>query len=359
MSKLYSSLISILLSFIIVAIILQLAGLYPLEFVASLIRGSTGINIFEGTFSSRYIGTFIVTVVLLILTGISVSFAFKTGLFNIGAEGQFIIGSLVAVFLGLTLNLPPIIFPVFIIIIAGLAGAFWGAVPGILKATRNVHEVVICIMMNYIAMYVSNLYYTNVEGFKNSKTPNINSNALLDSNFLESITDNSRLNWGFLVAILSLIAYYIIINKSTLGYKLKVIGFNAEAAKYSGINVKAGMVQSMAISGAFSGMAGAILVLGTFYFGRELSVFENYGFDGLSVALVGGGSALGILFASLLFGALAVSKSIMQIYGIPIQIASLVSGIIIFFISLSLITDNKLERRRLKKQHIKDNKEEK
>ncbi|MFV0498721.1 MAG: ABC transporter permease [Bacilli bacterium] len=359
MSKLYSSLISIVLSFLIVAVILQLAGLYPLEFIASLVRGATGINILEGTFSVRYIGTFIVTVVPILLTGISVSFAFKTGLFNIGAEGQFIVGSLTAVFLGLSLDLPPVIFPIVIIIASGLVGGLWGAIPGFLKAFRNVHEVVICIMLNYIAMYTANLYYTNVEGFKNAKTPSISENATLKSTMLESLTDNSRLNWGILIAIIALVIYYILINKSTLGYKLKVIGFNHEAAKYSGINVKSGMVQSMAISGAFSGIGGAILVLGTFYYGRELSVFENYGFDGLSVALVGGGNAIGILFASLLFATLTVSKSIMQIYGIPIQIASLISGIIVFFISLSLITDEKMEKRRLKKKYAIEKKEDK
>ncbi len=357
MSKLYSSLISIGLSFIIVAIILQLAGLYPLEFFAALVRGATGFDILKGTFVPRYIGTYIVTVVPILLTGISVSFAFKTGLFNIGAEGQFIIGGAAAVFLGLNLNLPPVIFPLFIIIVSGIVGGLWGFIPGLLKATRNIHEVVICIMMNYIAMFASNLYYTNVEGFSNAKTPDLNENALLKSEFLSSITGNSKLHWGFLIAIIALVVYYVIINKSTLGYKLKVIGFNPEAAKYSGINVKAGMVQSMAISGAFSGMAGAILVLGTFYFGRELNVFENYGFDGLSVALVGGGGAIGIFFASLLFAVLSVSKSIMQTYSIPVQISSLVSGIIIFFISLSLITDDKLEARRLRKEHSKDKEE--
>ncbi len=359
MSKVLSSILSIILSFVIVAIILQLAGLFPLDFFAALIRGATGYNIFEGTFVSRYIGTFIVGTVIILLTGISVSFAFKTGLFNIGAEGQFIVGSATAVFVGLNFNLPPVIFPIVIIIFSGLAGAFWGFIPGILKATRNIHEVVVCIMLNYIAMLSANLYYKNVDGFRNSKTPDLPSEALLKSEFLESIIPGSRLNWGFVIAIIALVVYYIVINKSTLGYKLKVIGFNTDAAKYSGINVKTGMVQSMAISGAFSGIAGAIIVLGTFYFGREINGFENYGFDGLSVALVGGGSAIGILLASLLFALLNVSKTIMQEYYIPIEISTLVSGIIVFFISLSLITDEKIERRKLKKQYKNDNKEEK
>lgn len=358
MSKLYSSLISIVLGFIIVSIILQVAGLFPLDFFAALIRTITGYDILQGTFVPRYIGDFIVAVVPMLLTGISVSFAFKTGLFNIGAEGQFIVGGAAAVFLGINLNLPPVIFPIVVIIGAGLMGALWGFVPGILKATRNIHEVVICIMMNYLALYASNLYFKSIDGFSNAKTPALNENALLKSEFLESFFPGSKLNWGIIIAIIALVLYYVIINKSTLGYKLKVIGFNKDAAHYSGINVKAGMVQSMAISGAFSGIAGAILVLGTFYYGREIGGFENYGFDGLSVALVGGGSAIGIFLASLLFSALSGSSSLMQMYKIPVEISTLVSGLIIFFISLSLVTDEKLERRRLEKLHREEKGEE-
>lgn len=356
MSKVYSSIISIILSFVIVTIILISAGLFPYDFFASLIKALTGFDILTGTFNIRVLGSFFAFLVPILLTGLSVSFAFKTGLFNIGAEGQFMIGGLVAVFLGLTLDLPPVIFPIVILIGSALGGAIWGFVPGILKATKNVHEVVICIMMNYIALYLSNLYVKGVDGFANSKTPNLPDNALLKSNFLSKITNGSNMNLGIVIAIIAVVVYYIIINRSTLGYKLKVIGFNKDAAEYAGINVKVGMVQSMAISGAFSGIAGAILVLGTFYVGRDLPGFENYGFNGLNVALVGGGSSIGIILAAMLFTTLASSSALMQLVNIPTQITELVSGIIIFFISLSLVTDDKLEHRRLKKKHAQDEK---
>ncbi len=357
MSKLYSSILSIVLAFILVAFILQFAGLFPIDFFASLIKAMTGYDILMGDFNSYYVGAFIERLVPLILTGISVMFAFKTGLFNIGAEGQFMVGSATAVFLGLNLNLPPVIFPIVILIASAITGGLFGLIPGALKAWRNIHEVVICIMLNYIALYTMNLYYNSTEGFGNAQTAKVNANAMISSDFLSSITSNSALNWGFIVAIIGLVVYWFLINKSTIGYKLKVIGFNKDSAHYAGISVKKGMMQSMAISGAFAGVAGAIVVLGSSGYGRVLESFENYGFDGLSVALVSGGATLGILFAALLFATLKAAQSIMQTYSIPIEISSLVSGIIVFFISLSLITDDKVEafkRKRKLKQEQKN-----
>lgn len=351
MSKLYSSILSILLAFIIVAIILQSAGLYPLEFISSLIEASTGYDMLDGEFKIGYIGTYILKLVPIILTGISVMFAFKTGLFNIGAEGQFIVGSAVAVFLGINLKLPSVIFPIFVLIMSGIAGALYGMIPGILKAWRNVHEVVICIMLNYVALYGANLYYAIAGGEGASKTPKVNPDSTIGSIF-----DNFDISWGIVVAILGLVVYWFLINKSTLGYKLKVIGFNRDSAHYAGINVKSGIVQSMAISGAFAGIAGGLLILTISHQGILLSSFDNYGFDGLSVALVSGGSAIGILLAALLFTSLKAAEPIMKTFNIPIEISSIVSGVIIYFISLTLITEDKLEafnRKRVQKKQEK------
>ncbi len=355
MSKLYSSIISIVLAFIFVSIILQLAGLYPFEFISSLVETVTGYDLVSSEFNARYIGTFVTNLIPIMLTGISVMFAFKTGLFNIGAEGQFMVGSATAVFLGLNLDLPPVIFPIVVLASAAITGGLFGMIPGILKAWKNVHEVVICIMLNYVALYGVNLYYASTGKTGISKTEMINSKSFLDSDFLKSITDGSDMNWGILVAVLCLVVYWFLVNKSTLGYKLKVIGFNKDSAHYAGINVKAGLVQSMAISGAFSGLAGAVLILGYTKHGIIISSFENYGFEGLNVALVSGGTTIGIFLSAVLFAALKGAQPIMKTYYIPVEISSLVSGIIIYFISLSLITEDKLEafhrKRRLKKEN--------
>lgn len=361
MSKLYSSLLSIALSFILVAVILLSAGLFPFDFVASLVETVTGYDLVQGTFNVRYVGTFVSRLIPIMLTGISVMFAFKTGLFNIGAEGQFMVGSAVAVFLGLNLDLPPLVFPIIVLIASAIAGGLFGVIPGFLKAWRNVHEVVICIMLNYVALYGSNLYYASTGDVGLSKTDRVNDNALLESEFLSNLTDGSDLNWGILVAFLGLVLYWFLVNKSTLGYKLKVIGFNQDAASYAGINVKKGIVQSMAISGAFSGVAGAIMVLGFSRHGIILSSFENYGFEGLNVALVSGGTSIGIFLSALLFAALKGAQPLMKTYNIPIEISSLVSGIIIYFISLSLITEEKLEyfnRKRAIKKSAKKTRDE-
>ncbi len=354
MSKFLSSMLSIILAFIFAVIILLIAGLFPLDFFAALIQGATGYNILNGSSSLYTVGEMIGYAVPITLTALSVGFAFKTGLFNIGAEGQFIIGTFVAAILGLKLNLPPVIAPIVIIFVSGLAGALWGAIPGLLKALRNVHEVVVCIMMNYIALYSTNAILRSMDSFHNDKIGDINENASIGSEFLSSITDNSRLNWGILVAIIALVVYYIVVNKTALGYKLKVIGFNKDAAEYAGIDVKKGMVQSMAISGFFAGVGGAVLILGTFGHGRVMASFENYGFTGLSVALVGGSTAIGIFLASILFGVLNVSKPSMSNNNIPNEIVTLVQGVIIYFISLSLITDDKLKWFRRKKDKDKE-----
>ncbi len=356
MSKFLSSVIAIVLAFTIASIILLVAGLYPFDFFGALIKGAVGYDISYGTSNLYFLGEMIVYAVPVILTGLSVGFAFRTGLFNIGAEGQFIVGSFTATIIGLNFNLPPVIFPIVIILLSGLAGALWGAIPGILKATKNVHEVVVCIMLNYVALYGTNMLLRNVDGLVNESTPYLPKNALLASDFLKDLTNNSRLNWGFIVAIIATIIYHIIINKTTLGYKLRVIGFNRGAAEYAGINVKKGMVQSMAISGFFSGMAGAILILGTFGNKTISASFENYGFDGLSVALIGGSAAIGIFLAGILLGILNVSKPLMNIASIPSEIVTLSSGIIIYFISLTLVTDDKLYRLKKKREMKRESK---
>ncbi len=357
MSRFLSSTLSIILAFVIAVIILIMAGLFPLDFFAALIQSTTGFNIITGSTNFYHVGEMLAYAVPIILTALAVGFAFKTGLFNIGAEGQFIIGTFIAGVLGLKLSLPPVIAPIVIIFLAGLGGAIWGAIPGLLKAVRNVHEVVVCIMMNYIALYSTNALLRSMDSFTNDKIDPIQSNASISSDFLSDLTNNSRLNWGIIIAIVALIVYYIVINKTSLGYRLKVIGYNKDAAQYAGINVKKGMVQSMAISGFFAGMGGAILILGIFGQGRAMASFENYGFTGLSVALVGGSTAIGIFFSGILFGILNASKPAMSINNIPNEIVTLVQGVIIYFISLSLVTDDKLNRFKFMKKQREEKEE--
>lgn len=333
-SHLVISLVSVLASFLVAIIVMLITGLNPMRFFIALIRTFSGYDILRGNFNPRYIGEFLQVAMPLILTGLSVGFAFRTGLFNIGAEGQLIMGSLGAVCVGILFPMPFFLHLPLAILAAALFGALWGAVPGILKAKFGVHEVVITIMMNYIALYLSAYVLKLLPGSDNQKTVNIAATALFRSDFLRSITSNSRLHWGFIVVIIAILIYRFVIDKTVFGYELRAVGFNKSAAEYAGIKVNSRIISSMLIAGAFAGLAGAMLSLGTFDYGRVLFHFENYGFDGISVALLGGNVGLGILLSGLLFGILKSSQTMMQSLGIPLEIVNIVSGLIILFVAM-------------------------
>ena len=346
-SHLTLSIIAILLSFLVAGIVMLLSGINPKGFFLSLIRTMTGMNLAaigkKGFFNARYFGEFIQITLPIILTGLSVGFAFRTGLFNIGAEGQVIMGSLGAVAVGILVKLPPVLHLPLAIMTAMVFGALWGWIPGILKAKFGVHEVVITIMMNYMALYIGNFLIKALPGSDNQKTVTLHASSLLHSEFLRNLTGNSRLHWGFIVVILAILLYHFILEKTTFGYELRAVGYNKNAAEYAGIKVSSRIAYSMAIAGAFAGLAGAMLSLGTFDYGRVLSTFENYGFDGIAVALLGGNTALGVFFGGLLFGGLKSSQTLMQASGIPLEIAMIVSALIILFVAMSYGIDKVLD----------------
>lgn len=333
-------LIAILLGFIFGAIIMVITGLNPKELFVSIVRAVTGININNiGTnkevFNSRYIGEYFVSVIPLILTGLSAAFAFRTGLFNVGGEGQVVVGAFFATYVGLMFDLPKFLFVPVVILAGALGGAIWGFIPGILKAKFNVSEVVVTIMLNYTGLYMTNYFLKQLPGSTNARTADLPEAALLKSEFLSSITNNSRLHYGFIVAILAVIVFWFIIEKTTFGYELKAVGYNQFASRYAGMKVERNAALSMAIAGAFAGLAGAILVTGTFGYGRVLASSEGYGFDGMAVALIGNSTGLGTVLGALLFGALKAAQPIMQINRIPRDIAIIIISSVVVFIAMS------------------------
>lgn len=334
-------LIAIVLGFLTGVIIMIITGQDPSILFKSIIRAVTGINLdrlgsSKGFFSPRMVGEYFVYAMPITLTGLSVAFAFRTGLFNIGAEGQVMVGSLTAAVLGVLIDLPAILLLPIVVIGGTLAGAVWGYIAGFLKAKYNVHEVVVTIMLNYTAMYMSAMFLKMLPGSTPVKTVDIHKGALLQSDFLRSLTDNSRLHFGFVLVILSIFVFHYIINKTNYGFELKAVGYNPFAAQYAGMKVKERAAQSMAIAGAFSGLAGVLLVSGTFGYGRVLASFENYGFDGIAVALIGGNTALGSLFGGLLLAALKAAQPLMGAKNVPDAIADIISSMIIIFIAMRL-----------------------
>lgn len=338
-TKKYGPLFAILFGFLFGSLILLITGRSPIIMFTALLR-SIGISV-DG-FNAFNFGEFLSMATIIILTGLSVGFAFRAGMFNIGAEGQLMLGSLGAFLVALNYpdSWPPFFHMPASVLAAALFGAAWGAIPGFLKAKFKVHEVVVTIMLNYTALHLLNMIVRLPQyvGAHINVTRPVPESARLTSEFLRSLTTHgnsfSRLNIGIYIMIICVILYWIIIEKTSFGYRLRAIGQNPSAARYAGMKVELGMISSMAISGALAGLAGAVLVLGIFGAGRGLPAMEMYGFDGIAVALVGASKALGIFFAGLLFSMLKVAQPLMQNAGIPKEIASIIAATVVFMIAI-------------------------
>lgn len=320
-------LVSVLFGFIAGAIIMIITGINPIDGYRALIKGVVG--------NPRKFGEWIVSSIPLILTGLALAFGFRTGLFNIGAEGQFIVGAFAAVAVGILIELPKIIHLPLVLISAALAGALWGFIPGILKAKFRVHEVVVTIMLNYTALHFINYLVKSLPGSSNTRTVDIFPSASLSSEFLSGLTKHSRLHWGFIVALLAAFIYWYIIERTTFGYELRSVGFNQHASEYAGMKVNRNIVYSMMISGAFAGLAGAMISIGTFDYARVIGASEGYGFNGIAVALLGNNSGIGIIISGLLFGALKAGSSAMALAKVPKEISDIIMAFIVLFAAMN------------------------
>ncbi|PFG13000.1 ABC transporter permease [Bacillus sp. es.036] len=324
-------LLSVALGLLVGGIIMLVSGYNPIVAYAAL---------FNGIFSNTYVlGETVRQMTPLILSGLAVAFAFRTGLFNIGVEGQLLVGWLASVYIGLQFEgLSPVVHIPLAIIAAALAGAIWAFVPGFLKAKYQVHEVITTIMMNYVALHVVNAIIRTYLLAPGERTDQINASASLQSPFLEAITDFSRLHYGFVVAIIGAIIMWFLLWKTTTGYELRSVGFNKYASEYAGINVQRNIVLSMVISGAFAGAAGAMEGLGTYGYMTVMADFTGVGFDGIAVALLGANGALGVVLASALFGGLKIGALNMQsVAQVPTQLVEIVIAMIIFFVASSYL----------------------
>lgn len=331
--KILIPLISVALGILLGVIILLISGRNPIALFTGLFQGATGIKPGSG-FNARYPGEFLVTSMPLVLTGLAIGFAYRCGMFNIGSEGQVIMGSLFAVTFAILVPMKTPLGAVFCAIVGGLGGALWAFLPGLLKVKFNISEVVTGIMLNYVALYTSNYVIKALPGSTMVRTVDIPQNMSFASEFLSSITNHSRLHWGFIIIILALIIYWFVMEKTSFGYSLRATGFNKDAAQYAGIKANRSIILSIMISGFLAGLAGSMIVQGTFGYGRILAVTENYGFDGIAVALVGNCNSIGTLLASMLFGLLKVSEPILQTSGIPREVSQIVSSSIILFVAL-------------------------
>ena len=295
----------------------------------------------------------------LILTGLAVSFAFRCGLFNIGGQGQYIVGGTFAVWVGSSLaGLSPVLHIALTVFSATLAGAAWAGIAGLMKAKLGAHEVITTIMLNWTAIWV-------VSALLGQGGP-LQSSAAADNPVSSDVVEGAKLPivWGSLpglsigifVALAALVVYWIVVNRTTVGYGIRAVGLNAEAARYAGIGVGRSMVVAMAVSGGFAGLAGALDILGWQF---RLSVGDvqasQIGFVGIAVALLGRNTAVGVGLAALLFGALVNGTSTRNLDpavfrpDLASNLTILIQGLVVLFVGadvLVLVLLRRLRRRR-------------
>lgn len=343
------SIIAIILGLLAGALLMALIGSNPIEGYSYLIKGSLS-NI-------EKIGNTIATATPLILTGLSVAFAFKTGLFNIGAAGQMLFGGFCSTVVALSVHTSTPILLILMVIAGALGGAVWGLIPGLLKAKFNVHEVVSTIMMNWISYEV--IYYLVPKYFKGSvqtESKKLTEGATLASKALSKMFNGSYINLGIVVAIVSVIVIAFILNKTTLGYELKAVGFNRFGAEYAGIGVNKNIILAMMISGALAGLAGV-----TQYTGNanviQIGVMPSQGYDGIAVALLASNGPFGVLLSALFFGVLYTGRGFMNaMTSIPQEIASAIIATIIYFAATSVLVERFIGSRKEKSKNKKESK---
>ncbi|HEY8103651.1 MAG TPA: ABC transporter permease [Gaiellaceae bacterium] len=298
----------------------------------------------------------------LVLTGLAVAFAFRCGMFNIGGQGQYLAGGVIAVWVGSSLpGLPGFVHILAAVVVGALAGALWAGIAGFLKATVGAHEVISTIMLNWIAVWVGVYLFSLGGPLQNDTQPFVPvSNDVLEEAKLKVFWGDpilQGLHVGFFVALAALVVYWITLNRTTLGYEVRAVGFNPEAARYGGISVSRNYFLAMAISGMFAGLAGAIDVVGWQYrLNTNDVLLPSIAFVGIAVALLGRNTAIGVGLAALLFAALLTGTSTRNLDPeifkpeLASNLTLLIQGLVVLFVGadvliLSLLGLRKRRRR--------------
>ncbi len=304
----------------------------PKEMVAALFSGNSEeiLDAFKPFLES------LVTTTPYLFTGVAIALGFNAGVFNIGAEGQLFMGSIMAAWAGFTFKgLPPIIHVPLALGVGFLAGAIWGFIPGLLKAKTGAHEVINTIMMNYIAFNLTTFLVTGPfqDPKESFKTPLIEESAKLYRFFEPPL----RFNIGFFIAVAVAIIVWFLLYKTSWGFEFRSVGINPNASRYAGINSSLVTILAMSLSGALSGLGGATMMLGV-VFRQTQSLSTGYGFDSIAVALLAKNHPLAVIITAMLFGFMRHGSRLMQLQtGIPIDIISILQGLIIFVLAAPAI----------------------
>jgi len=334
-------LITTILAFLIAGLVVLGTGRNPVEVYKGIFNG-TGLNWFfqfghhhidipftdtrvffwwdTDAFANEAaynLGQTLLLTTTLMLTGLAVAFAFRCGLFNIGGQGQYGMGAIVAAWVGSSFaGLNGLAHILLVVVLAMLVGAAWAGISGILKATVGAHEVITTIMLNWIAYWIGSYAFSQGGPLQNTDPERVSvpiSNDVAEGAKLPvwwGDVELQGLHIGFFIALVALVAFWVIMNRTTLGYEVRAVGFNPEAARYGGISVSRNYFLAMAISGVFAGLAGALDILGWQFRLGVLDVqTSQIGFIGIAVALLGRNTAIGVFFGALLFGGLLYGTS--------------------------------------------------
>ena len=337
-----SALDAMLIPFLAILTAVVLGGI-----IIAIVRGNPFLayyGLVDGSFgSAKALSETAVWATPYIFAGLAVALAFKGGLFNIGAEGQLALGATVSALFGYALpgwlgfELPTIIHLPLTILVGMAGGAFWAAIVGFLKAYTGGHEVINTIMMNYIALNTISFLLNgpmkdNAPNNVSARTP-----LIADSARMPVIFEGLRIHWGFVLALFVAFLIWWILNKTTLGFEIRTVGANPDAAKYAGINVKRTLIITMALSGMLAGMAGALEVTGL-NFRHELGFSIGYGFDAIAIALLGKSHPLGVVLAAILFAAMRNGATRMQfLTQLPVDLISVLQALILLFVAADAI----------------------
>lgn len=331
--------LSVILALVVGGVVVRLTGNDPFLAYSQL---------FQGAFGNPYnVTETLVAAIPLMLTGLAVAFSFRVGLFNIGAEGQFLVGAIVSAYLGFTINLPGYLLIPIALLGGAAGGAVWAGIAGVLKAWRGAHEVITTIMLNYIALYLSHFLLeaspqTGQPGPMETRAlignpETVPMNAHLPVIVPNSWVSNGRLHAGLIIALALAVLFWFILWRTTLGYKIRAVGLNQKAAAYAGIHVGWNVALAMAISGAFAGVAGMVNLYGLSPYQLQ-DISPGFGFTAIAVALLGRNTATGVIAAAILFGALDHGGALMQSNAnISSHLVDTVQGLIIYFVGAELI----------------------
>jgi general nucleoside transport system permease protein len=337
------------LAFLIGGLVVLITGHNPVTAYKAIFEGA-GFNWFlpwvtgeDRTAAARDLQQTLRVATPLMLTALAVAFAFRCGLFNIGGQGQYWVGFVFALWIGTNLNLTRPLHVAIGLLVGIVGGALWGGIAGLLRATVGAHEVITTIMLNYIAIYGGSYLVEGGGPLQGAVVALPRSEVIEESSRLWLIWPE-YLHAGFLVAVAALLVYYVVLNRTTVGYEVRAVGFNPEAARYSGIPVARSYFLAMAIAGGFAGLAGAVDVMGFKYSVDTSDFATNFvGFTGIAVALLGRNKAIGIFFAAILFAALTTGTSSRQLDpeifepALATDLATMIQALVIFFVGAEFL----------------------